>query len=283
MVDLPNPDPLAVGEAAARAGGAVLRDWLGRFAVNLKSARDFVTEADYASQREVRRLLAAAFPADGFVGEEADLGVGQPPSGQPGHAGSGRRWIVDPLDGTTNYVHGFPAYCVSVALADGDDLLAGAIYDPVRDECFTAAKGRGAWLDGKPLRTPRITAPGDAIAAVSFPPHVTSESPSVADFLAVMPHVHAIRRTGSTALNLAYLACGRMHVFWARQIACWDAAAGLLIVREAGGAVGPFPTAAADGTRGGIRLDDPAFLAASTPELLAAVGAMLAGPPPARG
>ena len=275
MTDTQSPDMLAVCEHAARAGGRVLRDWVGRFAVTQKSARDFVTEADFASQREIRRIVAEAFPGHGFVGEEADAGASQPPAGAPGHAGSGLRWIVDPLDGTTNYVHGFPAYCVSVALADGDDIVVGAIYDPLRDECFTARRGDGAFLDGRRLHVPRVTALVDAVVAVGLPPQVTAESPAITDFLNVVPHVQSIRRTGSTALNLAWLACGRLHAFWARQIACWDVAAGLLIVREAGGAVGPF-AGPADGAAT-VRLDAPAFVAASTPELLAALRRSLAG------
>ena len=263
MSTTPAVDPLAVAEDAARAGGRVLRDWVGRFAVSAKGPRDLVTEADHAAQREIRRIIAAAFSAHGFVGEENDDGAARPPSGSHGHAGAGLRWIVDPLDGTSNYVHGFPFYCVSIALAAGDEILCGAIYDPVRDECFTARQGAGAWLDGRPIRCPPVVDPADALACVSFPPHVAPESAAVADFLAVLPHVHSVRRTGSTALNLAYVACGRLHAFWARRIACWDVAAGLLIAREAGAAVGPF--AAAGPT---IPLDDPAFLAASTPALL---------------
>jgi myo-inositol-1(or 4)-monophosphatase len=116
----------------------------------------------------VAQLVAAAFPGHGFVGEEADAGAGQPPPGASGHSGAGTRWIVDPLDGTTNYVHGFPAFCVSVAVADGDDILAGAIYDPLRDECFTARRGAGAWLDGRPIRTPVVT--DDIARANACPP-----------------------------------------------------------------------------------------------------------------
>lgn len=263
---------LDVCAAAARAGGRVLRDWLGRFAVTQKGARDFVTEADFASQREIRRIVGEAFPEHGFVGEEADDGSPRPAAGTAGHSGTGLRWVVDPLDGTTNYIHGFPAWCVSVALCDGDEIVVGAIHDPLRDECFTARRGGGAWLDGRPLRTPRVTDLGDAVAAVSFPPRVTAVSPAMADFVAVVPHMQAVRRTGSTALNLAWMADGRLHVFWARQIACWDVAAGFLVLREAGGVVEPF----AAGADGAIRLDDPAFVAAGTPELLAALRGLLA-------
>jgi myo-inositol-1(or 4)-monophosphatase len=254
-----SPDPLEVCQSAALGGGQVLREWVGRFQATSKGPRDLVTEADHASQAEVRRILLGAFPEHGFVGEEGDAGRPPLPPGTSGHSGSGRRWIVDPLDGTTNYVHGFPAYCVSIALADGDDLVVAAIYDPLRDECFTARRGGGAWLNGKPVVAAAVEAAADAVTAVSFPAHVTPDSPAIADFLAVLPRTHSVRRTGSTALNLAYLACGRLHAFWVRRISCWDVAAGILIAREAGGVVGPF--------RGGpdaIPLDDPGFIAAST-------------------
>jgi len=270
MTAVRSADPLTVCEAAARAAGRVLQDWVGRFGVSSKGPRDLVTEADFAAQREVRRVVRAAFPEHGFVGEEAESGAGQPASGQAGHAGSGTRWIVDPLDGTTNYVHGFPAYCVSIALAVDDALEVGVIFDPVRGECFTARRGGGAFLDGRPIRVPAVGALEDAIVAVSFPPQVAAESAAVADFLAVVPRAHSIRRTGSTAINLAYLACGRLHAFWARQIACWDAAAGLLIAREAGATVEPFSAPGIE-----VPLDDPAFIVTSTPRLMAELRATL--------
>lgn len=272
-VAVPEPDPRVIAEAAARAGGRVLEGWRGRFAVRHKGPRDLVTEADVAAQEEIRRILLDAFPDHGFVGEEVDAGPSRPAAGQPGHAGAGLRWLVDPLDGTSNYVHGFPAWCVSVALADGDDLVAGAIFDPVHGECFTAAAGRGATLDGRPIRVPPVTEPADAIVAVSFPPHVTADTLAVQDFLGVLPHVHSVRRTGSTALNLAWLASGRLHGFWVRRIACWDVAAGILIVREAGGAIEPLGAGA---DRGHIPLDTPGLIAASTPTLLATLAARLA-------
>ena len=270
MPDATPPDPLVVCEAAARAGGDVLLDWVGRFRASSKGPRDLVTEADFASQREIRRIVAAAFPDHGFVGEETDAGLAQSPPGVAGHSGTGTRWIVDPLDGTTNYVHGFPAWCVSIALAQDDRLVAATIFDPLRGECFTARAGGGAFLDGAPIRTPDVREPGLALAALSLPPQVTVDSPAVADFVRILPHVHSVRRTGSTALNLAWLACGRLHTFWARRIACWDAAAGFLIVREAGGAVGGF-------TADAVPLDDPAFVAASTPALLTGMRRLLAG------
>ena len=272
MTSPASADPLAICEAAARAGGRVLLDWIGRFEARHKGPRDLVTEADYASQREIRRIVGEAFPEHGFVGEEADAGQGQPPSGSPGHAGQGTRWIVDPLDGTTNYVHGFPAWCVSIALAAGDSILAATVFDPLRDECFTARPGGGAFCNGRPIRAADVTATSDAVVALSFPPHVAADAAAVGDFLRVLPAVHSVRRTGSTALNLAWLACGRLHAFWARRIACWDAAAGFLLVEEAGGTVASFGS----GNRP-VPLDDPAFIAASTPSLHDAMRDLLAG------
>jgi myo-inositol-1(or 4)-monophosphatase len=266
--DIP-ANALAICEAAARAGGRVLLDWVGRFGVSNKGPRDLVTEADLASQREIRRIVMEAFPDHGFIGEESlpeDAGNG-PPAGQPSATRPAYRWMVDPLDGTSNYVHGFPAWCVSVALTIGDEILVGAIHDPQRDECFTAQLGVGAWLNGKPVAVSRCLLLSDALVALSFPPHTTADSVAVADFLAVVPHVHSARRTGSTAINLAWLACGRLDAFWVRRIACWDVAAGLLIFREAGGSITGFGDGAVAGAA--IPLDQPAFIAASTPELLA--------------
>lgn len=260
-----SPEPLVVCIEAARAGGRVLTEWLGKFTASAKGPRDLVTEADLASQHAIKKILLEAFPDHGFIGEEA--------AADDHAANGGLRWIVDPLDGTSNYVHGFPAYCVSIGLARDDELLVGAIYDPVRDELFTARRGEGAACNGRPIRVAPKTDPADALVAVSFPPHVTPDSPAVADFLAVVPHVHSIRRTGSTAINLAYLACGRLDAFWVRRIACWDVAAGLLIAREAGATIGSF---AGDETAT-VSLAAPAFIAASSPGLFASLHRMLGG------
>lgn len=259
-------EALSVCAAAARAGGRVLTEWLGRFTASTKGPRDLVTEADLASQREIRRLLLGAFPDHAFIGEESSAEERQA-------AGAGMRWIVDPLDGTSNYVHGFPAYCVSIGLACGDDLLVAAIYDPVHDELFTAKRGGGAACNDRPIRVAPQADPAAALVAVSFPAHVARQSQAVADFLAIVPHVHAVRRTGSTAINLAYLACGRLDAFWVRRIACWDVAAGLLIAREAGAVIGSF----AGDTAAPVSMADPSFIAASSAELFAQLQQMLAG------
>ena len=182
-------DQLEVCEAAARAGGRVLKEWLGKFAVSNKGPRDLVTEADLASQREIKRIVLGAFPDHGFIGEELlpdeSLSVSKAvgvADGDDTTGPSGLRWIVDPLDGTTNYVHGYPAYCVSVALARGDDVLVGTIYDPVREECFTARAGGGAFLNGGRIAVTRTESLSDALVAVGFPPQVTADAPAVADF-----------------------------------------------------------------------------------------------------
>ncbi len=266
-------DPLAVCEAAARAGGRVLTDWQGRFTSSTKGPRDLVTEADLASQSEIRRLVLRAFPGHGFIGEESIVGHAKPVDVDQ------LRWIVDPLDGTSNYVHGFPAYCVSVALAQGDNLLVGAIYDPERDECFTARCGGGATCNGRPIAASGERDLTAALVAVSFPPHVSANAQAVADFLAVIPHVHSVRRTGSTAINLAYVACGRLDAFWVRRIASWDVAAGLLIAREAGAIIGPFVREGEEpgllGEPAPVSLERPAFIAASSKTLFVALQRLL--------
>ena len=255
---------MEICETAARAGGRVLKEWVGKFAVSNKGPRDLVTQADIASQLEIRRILLGSYPDHGFIGEES-LDASPAASGLHQESHATLRWMVDPLDGTSNYVHGFPAYCVSVALARGDELLVGTIFDPVQNECFTARVGGGAFLNGHPIKVAGTTAGVDALVAVSFPTHVSVESLAVADFLAVLPRVHSVRRTGSTAINLAYLACGRLDAFWVRRIACWDVAAGLLIFQEAGGSIGSFE--AESTVSGRVCLDNPVFLAACTPEL----------------
>lgn len=259
-----------LAETAARAGGEVLRDWQGRFAISKKGPKDLVTEADFAAQQTIREILLGRFPTHGFIGEE----------GESEETGPELRWMVDPLDGTSNYVHGFPAYCVSVALASGNTVLAGAIYDPVADECFTAIQGGGARLNGVPLSAASPESLTDALVAVSFPPHVDAGALAVADFLAIIPEVHSVRRTGSTAINLAYLAAGRLDGFWVRRIACWDVAAGLLVAAEAGAVI--LPCRHADDPAGTpppstVSLERAAFVAGANQIVAEGLGRLLAG------
>lgn len=222
-------DLLETCETAARAGAAELMDWRGRFETREKAPADMVTDADLASQAAIRSVIAARFPHHLFIGEEktSQVEVGDDDC----------VWLVDPLDGTTNYVHGFPCYAVSVAVARGRELLAGVIYDPLAEEIYVAEQGQGAFCNGARLRTSGVTVVGEALVAVSLPPRAGPDTPDVADLVRVIQESQAVRRTGSAAINLAYVAQGRLDAFWATKIQSWDVAAGVLLVREAGGVV----------------------------------------------
>jgi myo-inositol-1(or 4)-monophosphatase len=244
---------LEVCETAARAGGEVLLQWQGRFAIREKGPSDLVTEADLASQKEVRRVLLDRFPTHAFVGEE-DTG---PPTTDYEY-----RWIVDPLDGTVNYIHGLPNYCVSVALERRGQILAGAIYAPATGECYTAELGHGARLNGSPIQASGCKELSQALVAASFPPKTKRGDPELEDFIDILEECRAIRRFGSAALNLCYVASGKLDGFWSTNIHSWDIAAGVILVREARGV--------ARGILGGeIDLDDPQFIAASSEALFA--------------
>jgi myo-inositol-1(or 4)-monophosphatase len=239
---------LRVCEKAAHAGAEQLLAWRGRFETREKSPRDLVTDADYASEAAVRAVIAAHFPDHGILGEEApamdqlDLPY---------------CWVVDPLDGTINYAHGLPCYGVSVAVAHEGTLLAGVVFDPERNEQFSAGRGLGATLNGSPIFTSPAEKIEESLVAVSLPPTLNEASPDLQAFLKVGPICQAMRRTGSAALNLAYVACGRLDAHWAHEIHPWDAAAGILLVREAGGAA-----TAVDGQPFDLRRAD--YLAAAT-------------------
>ncbi|NLF07036.1 MAG: inositol monophosphatase [Pirellulaceae bacterium] len=244
---------LRICETAVRAGGEVIQSWLGRTETREKAPADLVTEADFAAQETVRRIVLEAFPDHALLGEESD---GQ----SAAITTSSHRWIVDPLDGTTNFVHGVPHYCVSLALEREGELLVGAVFDPSLDECFTAAAGRGARLNGSEIHASAVADLSKALAAAGFPPGVKRGSPDLDLFLEMVPRCQAIRRTGSAALNLCYVAAGRFDMFWSYSTHVWDVAAGVLMIREAGGSV-----SAADG--GPFRLDEAHFLAAANPTL----------------
>jgi myo-inositol-1(or 4)-monophosphatase len=174
------------------------------------------------------------------------------------------RWIADPLDGTTNFVHGVPHYCVSLALEYRGELLVAAVYNPVNDECFTAIAGHGAWLNGHPLRTSGVTELSEALAVMGLPPQVKPDSPDLLVFLEAIYCCQGIRRTGSAALNLCYLAAGRYDFFWTFATKIWDVAAGVLLLREAGG---NLCTPEGDP----YRLSSGPFLAAANSQLLSQV------------
>lgn len=250
---------VSVAEIAARAGAEVLRSWAGRVQAQEKGPADLVTQADIESQEAIKRLLVSEFPHCGFWGEESE---------RPADL-TGQLWVVDPLDGTTNYVHGVPQYCVSVGLLCDGTPVAGCIYDPLLDECFTAGIGLGAALNGAPLAVSQTKHLGQALMAATFAARVGPQSPEVGPFLGVLFEARAVRRTGSAALNLAYLAAGRFDGYWSLATQSWDVAAGLVLVAEAGGVVTGYETNSVD-------LAQPRFIAAATHELHSELRAALA-------
>ena len=246
-------DFLDVCQQAARAGGRVLLDMRGRVNPQEKGPKDLVTEADFASQEAVQQVLLKAFPDHRFLGEET-LGSDHAPVAA---SSSEYCWVVDPLDGTLNYVRQLPNYSVSVALRCGDEVIVGTVYDPVLEECFTAQAGCGAQLNGMRIRPSACDRVDQALIAASLPADVPRHSPEIARFIEVMHSSQAIRRLGSAALNLCYVAAGRLDAYWATCVKIWDVGAGQLIVREAGGTL-----TRPDGSP--FELDRPQFLASAT-------------------
>jgi myo-inositol-1(or 4)-monophosphatase len=224
-------DFLTVCEHAARIGGAILLDWVDRITARAKGPKDLVTEADLASQQAIRQVLLSAFPDHQFLGEETENDAKTTQTaGNPG----GFRWIVDPLDGTLNYVRGMPSYSVSIALERDSNVLVGVVFDPLLDECFTAVQGRGAFLNGRPLRSSQCRSLDEALVAISFSADVPRGSVEIRRFIEVLHAAQSMRRTGSAALNLCYVASGRLDAYFASSLKSWDVAAGVLIAREAG-------------------------------------------------
>lgn len=205
-------------EAARRAG----------FVTHIKGRNDLVTDVDRSVEQFVRAELAMMFPQDRVFGEEyGEQGVGE------------RCWMVDPIDGTTNFAQGLPIYCISIALQAGGQTVVGVIYDPTRDELFSAQRGRGATLNAAPMRVSPEPALSNAVVATGFPPVKEGDTfDQILGRLGFMIRAsRGMRRLGSAALDLAYVACGRMDAFWEFRLSPWDTAAGYLLVEEAGGRV----------------------------------------------
>ena len=219
----------------AREAGARLREFLAAgVETEYKGDVDLVTVADRTVEKLIRERLGAAFPEHGIYGEE---GTRERMEGE-------YRWYVDPLDGTTNFAHGIPHFCVSLGLehrpaglkADEDgQLVAAVIYDPNRDELFTAERGKGAWLNGKPIHVSKTPELAEALVATGFPSHKRHDNPNIHFYQEFTLRSHGVRRAGSAALDLAYVACGRLDAFWEFKLNPWDTAAGFLLVEEAGG------------------------------------------------
>jgi myo-inositol-1(or 4)-monophosphatase len=218
-------------KAAQRAGRGLKRDLgeIEHLQVSLKGPRNFVTAADRRAEETVREELAKARPDYGFLGEEGGA-----------HEGSDKshRWIVDPLDGTTNFLHGIPHFAVSIALERGGVIVAGLVYNPANEDMFIAERGKGAYLNDKRIRVAAREHLADAVVACGLP-HYGRGDLALArkEIAAAQQHFAGLRRYGAAALDLAWIACGRLDAYWERDLSPWDVAAGMILVREAGGFV----------------------------------------------
>ena len=240
---------LELAERAARAAGEVLMTYYGRVPEGLDSktsATDPVSDADREAERVIRELLSAERPDDGLVGEEGSHIEGE-------HS---RRWIVDPLDGTVNFLYGLRAWGVSIALEDEDGVAVGVVFNPVSGECFAAERGRGATMSGRPIQVTDCGSLDRAMVSTGFSYEARRRAEQAGVLVELLPRIRDLRRAGAAALDLAYVAAGRVDAFYERGLKRWDEAAGLLLVHEAGGV-----TADLDGEPHGV-------LAAATPELL---------------
>lgn len=211
----------------ARESGALLNDFLARnIGFELKGEFDLVTEADRNSEKLVIERLRAHFPSHSIVAEEGGGGAG---------SSSEFTWYVDPLDGTTNFAHGFPVFNVTLALERSGELIAGVVFDPTRNEMFAAEAGAGATLNGRPIRTSPVARLEDSLVATGFPSRKRHQNVNVHYYYQLAMLTHGVRRAGAAAIDLAYTACGRLDAFWEFGLNPWDMAAGLLLVKEAGG------------------------------------------------
>ncbi|MGB8889772.1 MAG: inositol monophosphatase family protein [Candidatus Korobacteraceae bacterium] len=239
---------LADVEAIAREAGSLLLGYFARrVTFEYKGDVDLVTEADRASEKLIVERLRSRWPQHDLVGEE----------GARSDSGADYRWYVDPLDGTTNFAHGYPVFCVSIALVRKDEQLeVGVLYDPTRDEMFAAERGQGATLNAKPIHVSKTTALAESILGTGFPSHKRHKNPNIHFYQQITLRSHGVRRAGSAALDLANVACGRYDGFWEFNLNPWDTAAGALLLREAGGVVTRF-----DGSP--FRLDSREVLASN--------------------
>jgi myo-inositol-1(or 4)-monophosphatase len=216
-------------ESIAREAGAfMLRERRAGFEVELKGKNDLVTSIDVAVEEKVTQQLLTAFGDDAVFGEELGESSGK----------EGRRWVIDPIDGTLNFSMGVPFYCISIALQIDGESVVGVIYEPNRDELFVAVRGEGAWVDGQPTTCTPTTKLEDAVVVTGFPPLKAGQrTDNLDNFVRASRATRAVRRLGSAALDLAYVAAGRMDGFWEFHLNPWDTAAGYLMVEEAGGRV----------------------------------------------
>ena len=229
--DLIADKALSAATAAVYSAGNIIREKSATvFQVNHKGAADLVTEVDLAAEKEIIAILSRAFPGHQVVGEESGVGEGE----------SDYIWWIDPIDGTTNFVHGYPFYSVSVALEYRGESIVGIVYDPTRNELFQAVKGRGTFLNGTPITVSMVETLNDSLLATGFP-YDRSRRKEALDLAAgLLKRVQGVRRDASAALDLAYVAAGRLDGFWEFGLKPWDTAAGRLLVEEAGGKISDF-------------------------------------------
>ena len=216
--------------AARRAGSIINRASLsgGNLNVRSKRANDFVTQVDQAAEESIIDIVRKAYPDHGFLAEESGASA----------ADAEYVWVIDPLDGTTNFIHGFPQYCVSIGVRHRGALAQAVVYDPVRNELFTASKGRGAFLNDRRMRVSKCLKLQDALVGTGFPfKELTRLDLYTKQLVHLMQHSSGVRRAGAAALDLAYVACGRLDAFWEMGLSPWDMAAGVLLIPEAGGLV----------------------------------------------
>lgn len=237
-------------KAARKAGRSLVKDFreVENLQVSMKGAGDFVSKADLASEAIIKEELLGARPTYGWLAEEGGAIDGKDPT---------RRWIVDPLDGTTNFLHGLPHWAVSIALEHKGNIVAGVIFDAAKDEMFIAEKGAGAWMNDTRLRVSGRYRMIESIFSTGLPFGGRADLPeTLQDLARVLPGCAGVRRWGSAALDMAYVAAGRYDGFWERRLNTWDLAAGVVIVREAGGLMQPLDP------RGNI-LEDGAVICAN--------------------
>jgi myo-inositol-1(or 4)-monophosphatase len=220
---------------AAQRGAAELERWRGAFTIREKSRADLVTDADTASQDAIKSFLLGAFPDHRFLGEEDS--AGKTLEQLKASIDDRPTWIVDPLDGTGNYAHGFPCYAVNVALMIDNEIVVGVTFDPRLNEMFHAAKGTGTFMNGVPIRVSPVATIRDSLIATGFPANYQQQLKNLDAWKRVSYHAQALRRTGSTAINMAYVAAGRFDGYWCYDNWPWDVAPGEILIREAGGRV----------------------------------------------
>lgn len=219
-----------MSEIAREAGALIMGHFQRRVSIEYKGDADLVTIADRQSEELIRERILSRWPSHDILGEEQGLV----------DTGSEYRWYVDPLDGTTNFAHGFPVFCVSMALEHRGERIVGVVYDPTRNELFAAEKGSGALLNGEPMRVSTTHDLAECLVATGFPSRKRHKNPNIYFYHQLTLRTHGVRRAGSAALDLCYVASGRLDAFWEFNLNPWDTAAGVLIVQEAGGCVTNF-------------------------------------------